>query len=62
MVTNVDDKLQKHYSYFDQFLRRAKREFEIKLHQDIKQNCSLDDFDLMKTLGAGSFGLVVLCR
>ncbi|ERL92189.1 cAMP-dependent protein kinase catalytic subunit 1 [Dendroctonus ponderosae] len=58
----VDEKLQKHYSYFDQFLRRSKREFEAKLHQDIKQNCALDDFDLMKTLGAGSFGMVVLCR
>ncbi|KAH1020334.1 hypothetical protein HUJ04_010013 [Dendroctonus ponderosae] len=58
----VDEKLQKHYSYFDQFLRRSKREFEAKLHQDIKQNCALDDFDLTKTLGAGSFGMVVLCR
>ncbi|ENN72184.1 hypothetical protein YQE_11169, partial [Dendroctonus ponderosae] len=53
----VDEKLQKHYSYFDQFLRRSKREFEAKLHQDIKQNCALDDFDLTKTLGAGSFGM-----
>ena len=58
----VDEKLQKHFSYFDQFLRRAKREFEVKYTQEIKQNCSLSDFDILKTLGAGSFGMVVLCR
>ncbi|CAG9765068.1 unnamed protein product [Ceutorhynchus assimilis] len=60
-MTN-EEKLQKHYSYFDQFLRRAKREFEIKFSQEIKQNCLLIDFDIMKVLGAGSFGLVVLCK
>ncbi|XP_050312709.1 cAMP-dependent protein kinase catalytic subunit alpha-like [Anthonomus grandis grandis] len=58
----VDEKLQKHFSYFDQFLRRAKREFEVKYNQEIKQNCTLNDFDILKILGSGSFGMVVLCR
>lgn len=56
------DKLTKHFISYEQYLKRAKREFEVRLNENLRSNVSLDDFDLMKVLGTGSFGRVVLCQ
>ncbi|XP_023029617.1 cAMP-dependent protein kinase catalytic subunit beta [Leptinotarsa decemlineata] len=59
---SIDEKLQKHLTSFEMYLKKAKREFEARIKEELKENASLEDFKLMKTLGTGSFGRVVLCQ
>lgn len=58
----VDPKLQKHYSEFDAFLKRSKKVFEGKWKGEFQPNSSINDFNIVRTLGTGSFGRVVLCK
>ncbi|KAF2890844.1 hypothetical protein ILUMI_15329, partial [Ignelater luminosus] len=58
----VDQKLNKHYTDYDIFLKKAKRDFDSKWRGDFKSTASINDFHLMKTLGTGSFGRVILVR
>lgn len=56
------EKLSKHLISFEQLLKRTKKEFEAKIAEDLKTNGNLEDFTLMKILGTGSFGKVVLSK
>lgn len=56
------DRLLKHYISFEQFLKKSKKEFEIKIKDDMQENSCFDDYIIMKTLGTGSFGRVVMAK
>lgn len=56
------EKLTKHFISYEQYLKRAKREFETKTNEDMKVSGTLEDFVLTKILGTGSFGKVALCK
>lgn len=58
----ADLKLNKHYTDFDTFLKKAKREFESRWRAEFKPTATLNDFTLTKTLGTGSFGRVILVK
>ncbi|XP_057662661.1 cAMP-dependent protein kinase catalytic subunit 1-like [Diorhabda carinulata] len=58
----TDEKLQKHYLTFETYLRRSKKEFEGRIEGEMKITAQLEDFKLMKVLGTGSFGKVMLCK
>ncbi|KAG5875332.1 hypothetical protein JTB14_018740 [Gonioctena quinquepunctata] len=58
----ADEKLQKHYASFATFLKKAKKEFDLRIQEDLKVSASFEDFKILKTLGTGSFGRVVLCK
>ncbi|XP_043247452.1 cAMP-dependent protein kinase catalytic subunit 1-like isoform X4 [Amphibalanus amphitrite] len=45
-----------------EFLEKAKEDFEEKWKNPSKNTASLEDFDLLKTLGTGSFGRVMLVQ
>ncbi|XP_043247439.1 cAMP-dependent protein kinase catalytic subunit 1-like isoform X2 [Amphibalanus amphitrite] len=47
---------------FKEFLEKAKEDFEEKWKNPSKNTASLEDFDLLKTLGTGSFGRVMLVQ
>jgi len=49
-------------SDFQDFLDKAKKEFEEQWSKNIKNTACLDDFDRLKTLGTGSFGRVMLAQ
>lgn len=55
-------RLLKHYIEYEAYLKRAKKEFEAKWKAPFSSNAEISDFEIMKTLGTGSFGRVVLCR
>lgn len=57
-----DEKLHKHYSDFENILKRAKKDFELKWKEDFKPNSKLSEFSILRTLGTGSFGRVVLVK
>jgi hypothetical protein len=40
------------------FLDKEKEKFIEKIENPIKQNARLEDFDLMRTIGTGSFGKI----
>merc|ERR1711874_179440 len=44
------------------FLDKAKKDFEEKWSKNPKNTASLDDFERLKTLGTGSFGRVMLVQ
>jgi len=44
------------------FLDKAKKEFEEKWAKNPKNTAALDDFERLKTLGTGSFGRVMLVQ
>lgn len=46
----------------EEFLEKAKQEFEEKWKNPAKQTAELDQFDRVRTLGTGSFGRVMLVR
>ena len=56
----TDQKLSKHYTEFENFLKRARNDFERRWTANFKPNAQVDDFTLMRTLGTGSFGRVLL--
>jgi protein kinase A len=57
------EKLNKHYLEYDIFLKRAKKDFEGRYKvPEFKPNADISDFQLIKTLGAGSFGRVILVK
>lgn len=58
----MDPKLAKHYQEWDIFLKRSKKQFDAKWAAEFKPNAVLADFVVMKTLGTGSFGRVVLTK
>lgn len=58
----MEQKLQKHFVEFENFLKKAKKEFETKWKGEFTSKGSLGDFHIMKTLGTGSFGRVVLAQ
>ncbi|XP_037086824.1 cAMP-dependent protein kinase catalytic subunit beta-like isoform X3 [Pollicipes pollicipes] len=45
-----------------EFLEKAKEDFEEKWKNPSKNTAALEDFDLLKTLGTGSFGRVMLVQ
>ncbi|KAF5276829.1 hypothetical protein FQA39_LY06381 [Lamprigera yunnana] len=55
-----DNLLQKHYLQIEQILRLGKLYYENKLKPQFKSNVSLTDFTIVRTLGTGSFGRVLL--
>lgn len=55
------ENLTKHFIAFEQYLKRSKREFDIRIKEDITINSSIEDFSLSTVLGTGSFGKVFLC-
>lgn len=57
-----DPKLAKHYLEFDAFLKKAKKEFEVRWQAQFTPNATIVDFEILRTLGTGSFGRVVLCK
>ena len=44
------------------FLENAKQEFETKYAQPAKQTAKLEDFQLQRTVGTGSFGRVMIVQ
>jgi len=46
----------------DSYLERAKHEFEIKYSQPSTKTAKLEDFQLQRTLGTGSFARVMLVK
>lgn len=58
----MDPKLQKHFLDFDNYLKKAKKDFDVRWRADFKPNATLADFHVMRTLGTGSFGRVVLAQ
>ncbi|CAF3778857.1 unnamed protein product [Rotaria sp. Silwood1] len=44
------------------FLEKEKEKFIEKIENPIRQNGSIDDFELMRTIGTGSFGRVILVK
>jgi protein kinase A len=44
------------------YLESAKQEFENKYAQPAKQTAKLDDFNLQRTVGTGSFGRVMIAQ
>lgn len=58
----TDPKLTKHYTDFDNFLKKAKRDFDARWSAQFKPNAAITDFTLVRTLGTGSFGRVVLVK
>jgi protein kinase A len=44
------------------YLESAKQEFENKYAQPAKQTAKLDDFNLQRTVGTGSFGRVMIVQ
>ena len=44
------------------YLEKAKKEFEEKWSKNPKNTACLDDFDQLQTLGTGSFGQVMLSQ
>lgn len=57
-----DAKLSKHYSDYENVLKKAKKEFETRWTSEFKPNASITEFTLLRTLGTGSFGRVVLAK
>merc|ERR1712004_239586 len=47
---------------FQDFLDKAKKDFEEQWSKNAKNIACLDDFDRLKTLGTGSFGRVMLAQ
>lgn len=58
----ADPKLAKHYTDWENYLKKSKKQFDQKWSTDFKPNASADDFISMRTLGTGSFGRVMLVR
>lgn len=56
------EKLTRHFISYEQYLKRAKREFDGKIKEDMKISGSVEDFVIVKILGTGSFGKVALCK
>lgn len=57
------EKLNKHCVEYDIFLKRAKKDFETKFKTaNFQESASFQDFQVIKTLGAGSFGRVMLVK
>lgn len=54
------EKLTKHFISYEQYLKRSKREFEMRLNEDMKINGCIEEFTVSKVLGTGSFGKVAL--
>lgn len=44
------------------YLENAKQEFEAKYSQPSRQTAKLDDFNLQRTVGTGSFGRVMIVQ
>lgn len=58
----MDDKLVKHQTLFDTLLTRHRKELEEVLKKPLELQGRINDFDIIKTLGTGSFGRVLLVR
>lgn len=56
------EKLNKHYLEYDIFLKRSKKDFEGRYKAEFQPNALITDFQIIKTLGAGSFGRVMLVK
>ncbi|CAH1109650.1 unnamed protein product [Psylliodes chrysocephalus] len=61
-TTIMDEKLEKHYDNWESYLRRAKIDFETRLQSTITITAEFEDFKILKVIGTGSFGKVVLCK
>jgi protein kinase A len=44
------------------YLDHAKQEFESRYSSPAKQTAKLEDFNLQRTVGTGSFGRVMICQ
>lgn len=62
LTPEMDQKLQKHFVEFENYLKKAKKDFETKWKAEFATRGSLSEFQIMKTLGTGSFGRVVLAQ
>ncbi|GJQ73041.1 hypothetical protein Trydic_g1673 [Trypoxylus dichotomus] len=58
----VDQKFAKHCNDFEVYLRRAKKEFEYRWKMEFKARGDVTDFIIIRTLGTGSFGRVMLAK
>lgn len=56
------EKSTRHAIAFEQYLKRAKREFEVRIKEEMKISGCFEDFAIMKILGTGSFGKVALTK
>ncbi|XP_026481705.1 cAMP-dependent protein kinase catalytic subunit beta-like [Ctenocephalides felis] len=57
-----EPRLIKHFNDYDLYLRKAKVKFEHRYNKEFVENAKLDDFILLRTLGAGAFGRVILVK
>ncbi|CAG9862721.1 unnamed protein product [Phyllotreta striolata] len=57
----MEEFIEKHCYNFNNFLRKAKYDFEARLSSPI-QAADFEDFKLVRLIGSGSFGKVVMCR
>lgn len=51
-----------HDTHVQDFLDKARKDFEEKWAKNPQNTAQLDDFDRLKTLGTGSFGRVMLAQ
>ncbi|XP_022919692.1 cAMP-dependent protein kinase catalytic subunit alpha-like [Onthophagus taurus] len=58
----VDTKFINHCNDFDGFLKKSKKAFEERWQMKFESNAKLSEFEIIKTLGTGSFGRVSLVR
>lgn len=59
-VTKSEDKFRKHMEKWQKQLIKAKEQFEEKWSKEVKCSGKVTDFDLVKKIGCGAFGTVLL--